>query len=972
MKQSSLWLLALTCSAWALPEGPNITHGSVQIVQPQGHILQVIQSSPQAIINWNAFSIQANQLVQFLQGSAQSVALNRVVGGDPSHILGQLSANGRVFLVNPNGILFGPQSTVNAGSFVASTLQISDQDFLAGRYEFRQSPGDALASIVNQGRLEVGDQGWLVLLSPLIDNQGLIVAQQGQVVLGASQQATLTLDPAGLLQLALPGGPAGPAGPVLLSSDQASTTLSQVVSASSLVEAGSIVHTENGIVLQGSEGVLLHQGQIDTQHLQMNSSQATVLAPQSSIDSQAGFVEVLSQGTTWSGGSLRNPDGFVEISGARLGVYAPVEVGALGTLLLDPGILRVTNDPGTDPTHPFQAIGSDHSVNAAVLGSQTGSVTLQADDDIIVESGVVVNFLNTVDVLFEAGRDILMETGSALIASDDLSTIEFRSGFQAGLPFGPGGRVQLQDVLFNDVSVVANGNEETQLFGDIGRAGSATTLSVQSPNITLKTGSQVNVLGSTATVQLEAVLANLILESGSQLNLPTGNHTLGAASDVTISGSVVATGASDVIVNGDLTMLPGSLIEATQGRIFINGNNEILLIGSELDSPDISIGGASSLTILGTVSMGTAGASNEIFLNASPSLTIGDGSRLQIRGSQANLVFNASNDIVLGENAQIDFTGTPGNLTSIGAQNVDLQKGSILMPEPNSSLSIQGVQSIALGDIEVASVIEILLGVGPSIEVAGTLSSDSIFLATAPGGSVIGTQADAEIFARDTLLIDDTDHIYGSGPQQSLTIRSGPTANVFLDILGENFTDSGPPGQVPTPVGVAGSILYLPPQSPNLTINSPNGQVRVLTEVPPPNPPQPPAGPQPTPTELDPTAIESRQDLTPVQQAVLTQQLAQSAPQLANLVPPALASKDFWDILSTTSPGLTSFYAANPSSLVVETVVLSPEEVSQKAEAQERMASVTQVLLANQGEDDEDVRFWRALIERVLIWEEED
>lgn len=966
MKRSSLWLLALTCSAWALPEGPNVVHGNLQVVQPQGHILQILQSSPQAIINWNAFNIQADQWVQFLQGNSQSVALNRVVGGDPSQILGQLSANGRVFLVNPNGILFGPQSTVNAGSFVASTLQISDSDFLAGRYDFRQSPGHALASIVNQGSLEVGDNGWLVLLSPLIDNQGLIVAQQGQVVLGASQQATLTLDPGGLLQLALPDNPTGPAGPVLLSAGQASSTLSQVISASSLVEAGSIVQTENGIVLQGSEGVLLHQGQIDTQHLQMNSSQATVLAPQSRIDSEAGFVEVLSQGTTWSGGSIRNTDGFVEISGANLGVYAPVDVGALGTLLLDPGILRVTNNPGTDPTNPFQAIGSDHSVNAAVLGSQTGTVTLQADDDIIVESGVVVNFLNTVDVLFEAGRDILMETGSALIASDASSTIEFRSGFQSNAPFGPGGRVQLQDVLFNDVSVIATGNEETQLFGDIGRAGSPTTLAVQTPNITLKTGSQVNVLGSDATVLLEATVANLIVESGAQLNAPTGSLTLAAPGDVSISGSVNSAGTVNIL-GDEFILLPGASIQSTQGLLNLS-SADILLLGGELNFPTINTAGADNITILGTINLGVNGASNSFVLNADQVVSLGAGSRLQIRGTDASLSMGVNDRIELGANAQIDFSGTPGSLTMI-APIIDLQNGSILMPETSSMVILNGTQ-IALGDIDVATSLQVVSALGSTIEVAGAVSAAEVDFVIPGGGRVVGTQAGAEIFAQDSLQITGTDHIYGSGPQQSLTLRSGPTANIFLDILGENFLDSGPPGEVPTPVGVAGSILYLPPQSPNLTVNSPNGQVRVLTESPPP----PPPGPQPAPPELDPTTIESRQDLTSVQQAVLTQQLAQSQPQLANLPPATLSTTGgLADGLSTTHPGLTSFYAANPSSLLVETVVLSPEEVSQNSEVeQERVANVTQILLANQGEDDEDVRFWRALMERVLIWEDED
>ncbi len=103
--------------------------------------MTVNQTSQNAAINWQTFNIGADQAVVFSQPNASAVALNRVVGSDPSAIFGRLSANGQVFLVNPNGVLFGKGAQVNVGGLVASTLDISDADLMAGRYTFSGDGG---------------------------------------------------------------------------------------------------------------------------------------------------------------------------------------------------------------------------------------------------------------------------------------------------------------------------------------------------------------------------------------------------------------------------------------------------------------------------------------------------------------------------------------------------------------------------------------------------------------------------------------------------------------------------------------------------------------------------------------------------------------------------------------------------------------------------------------------------------------
>ena len=131
-------------TANTLPTGSQVTQGSASVSAPAvvagRNTLNINQQSQQAILNWNTFNIGSNGTVNFQQPNSSSVALNRVTTGGGSEIYGQLNANGNVFLVNPNGVLFGAGAQVNVGGLVASTMDISDADFMAcgqtGNYKF--------------------------------------------------------------------------------------------------------------------------------------------------------------------------------------------------------------------------------------------------------------------------------------------------------------------------------------------------------------------------------------------------------------------------------------------------------------------------------------------------------------------------------------------------------------------------------------------------------------------------------------------------------------------------------------------------------------------------------------------------------------------------------------------------------------------------------------------------------------------
>lgn len=171
----------------ANPLDPTVVSGSA-IFNATGNTLR-IENSPGAIINWGSFSIGANELTHFQQQSAASQVLNRVTGGDPSQILGTLTSNGQVFLINPNGIAFGAGATVDVAGLVASTLNISNADFLAGRLSFAAQNG--AAGIRNDGTLQAASGGRIYLVAPTIENTGVIAASDGSVVLAAGHSLTL-------------------------------------------------------------------------------------------------------------------------------------------------------------------------------------------------------------------------------------------------------------------------------------------------------------------------------------------------------------------------------------------------------------------------------------------------------------------------------------------------------------------------------------------------------------------------------------------------------------------------------------------------------------------------------------------------------------------------------------------------------------------------------------------------------------
>ena len=240
--------------AYANPVGPTVVSGQATI-SSRGSLLSVI-NTPGAIINWQQFSIGAAETTRFIQQSAASTVLNRVTGIDPSIILGTLQSNGRVFLVNPNGMLFGANARVDVAGLVASTLNISNDDFLAGRMRFSADPAFA-APVINQGNISAAPGGRVMLIGAAVDNQGVITAPGGEIVLAAGKSVRVAEEGAPRLQVEI----TAPEDRALNLSQAAYGSrgiYSGLVRNSGVISANSVVQTADGrIVLKSSGDVVV-------------------------------------------------------------------------------------------------------------------------------------------------------------------------------------------------------------------------------------------------------------------------------------------------------------------------------------------------------------------------------------------------------------------------------------------------------------------------------------------------------------------------------------------------------------------------------------------------------------------------------------------------------------------------------------------------------------------------------------------
>ena len=268
----ALTIMTSSPAGHAMPADGQVTAGQGSIAQ-NGSNMTITQTTDKLALNWQSFNIANGEKVQFVQPSVNATALNRVIGNSASSIYGQLSANGRVFLINTNGILFSPTARVDTGAMVASSLNMTDIDFVAGRYKF--SKGSTTGSVINQGNITAADGGFVALLGENAINEGVIVANKGSVVLGAGEQATLDMIGDGLINLAVDQAALdaqvenknliqADGGLVVMTARVAGDLAGTVVNNTGVIRAQSLTERNGKIILDGgNDGAVQVSGSLD-------------------------------------------------------------------------------------------------------------------------------------------------------------------------------------------------------------------------------------------------------------------------------------------------------------------------------------------------------------------------------------------------------------------------------------------------------------------------------------------------------------------------------------------------------------------------------------------------------------------------------------------------------------------------------------------------------------------------------------
>ncbi|HEY0130827.1 MAG TPA: filamentous hemagglutinin N-terminal domain-containing protein, partial [Allosphingosinicella sp.] len=414
-------------SAQTVPTGGTVSAGSASISTGPNNVT-VTQSSQNAAINWQTFSIGQESSVVFVQPNSASVALNRVLGADPSVILGSLTANGKVFLVNPNGILFGKGANVNVGGLVASTLGLADADFMAGRYKFSGSGG----AVLNQGSI-TANSGYVALLGANVGNDGTIQANLGTVALAAGEAITLDVAGDGLLNVAIDKGAVNAlvrnggllradGGQVLMTAQAAGQLLRTVVNNTGAIEARTLENRSGVIKLLGDmeSGTMSVAGVLDASA--PNGGDGGFIETSAAIVTIADGVRVTtaaSQGQT--GTWLIDPQDFTiaatggNISGATLSAQLVTNSVVISTIVgpgaalpgeghihVNDAVAWTSSGPsGTATTLTLNAAG-DVNINAAITATK-GNLVVCCGGDVNVKAPITTT---NGSVLLNAGQNV--------------------------------------------------------------------------------------------------------------------------------------------------------------------------------------------------------------------------------------------------------------------------------------------------------------------------------------------------------------------------------------------------------------------------------------------------------------------------------------------------------------------------------------------------------------------------------------
>jgi len=692
---------ALTAPALAqeLPTGGSVQSGSVGIATPAPGTMTINQSSQKAIVNWQGFSIGEGGTVAIHQPGAQAAILNRVTGSATTTIAGQLTANGQVFIVNPNGIAITGTGTVNAGGFVASTLGISDADFNTGNHVFT---GDGTsAGVSNAGAIDIARGGYAALIGGRVDNSGIISAPLGKIGLGAGERATLDLTGDGFLQVALPSQGSGEGalvtnsgtisadgGRIEITAAAAQDAARNVINLSGVTQARTVSGQSGAIVLGGGGGGVKVTGSID---VSAPSPVRTPPVPQMRPPALGGSVTI-------TGAAIELAGATIDASGTDGGGSVKIggDFGGAGTL---PHARTLSVDAGT--LINADATGSGDGGQVALwsdLGTKfAGTITARGAGSgmggMAEVSGGHLKFSGVVDLGAPSGNGgtLIIDPTNLVIDDSDPGISGFSwvdsASLIAALDGGTNVQVSTESPSSDDGDLIVN-----DTFG--WNTGATLTLS-SNRDMTISGGSFLGgpaanivlLVGRNLDAGMEIRGADLTVTTGGDAYLNfldlSGRTTVNAIGNVLINTSANSDGGFLVNAGGDITTSLIALgLESTNGDIEFNAGNDIwlghpylrALNGSVLLDAGRDINVRSDVTASGPLSA-TAGRNIDLSVDDPESITqsgslsgaplfIQAGGRLLI--AEGTSVSATAGDAVINVGQFINQMGVAGVSASAG------------------------------------------------------------------------------------------------------------------------------------------------------------------------------------------------------------------------------------------------------------------------------------------------------------------
>jgi filamentous hemagglutinin family protein len=812
----------------ANPEGGQVVAGSATINRTTPSRIDVIQQTGKAIIDWRSFNIDSGEHTNFQQPSASAVALNRVGGGVPSNISGLLTANGQLFLINPNGVVFGSGAHVNVGSLVATTADIRNEDFLAGRYRFDKASDNLDAGVINRGVIQVAEGGAVVLAAPWVRNEGLIQARLGQVALAGAKTFTLDFHGDGLLQFDVgsavgerprgadgmpvnalvsnPGVILADGGVVALTARAVGQILDRVINLDGVVQARA-VNVKGGIITLsgGDEGIVGVSGTLDASGL------------------EAGQV-----------------GGTVKLLGEKVGLFDGARVDASGSA--GGGAVLVGGN--------FQGKGPEPNANRTYVDA---NARISADAIVEGDGGKVIIWANELTGFFGhiSARGGSKSGDGGFVEVSGKNSLEFRGTVDLSAANGTAGTVLLDP---EDIFIGGSGENISEAALE-GLAADATVVLEATNNVTINQlgGNALDFAATTGSVTIRADadlngLGNFTVTSadtqiatqGGNLTIEAANFTSTGSLDVVTRGGNIAINSRNGEIPFNLFLFPNSSsVSAAGGNITVEALNDVFLNGRPLNIASFGPSGGGAVAITsknGVVDLGnvtsasTAGAGGKVIVTAAGNLSTGT---ITSRG------FSLGGDVSLTSvNGAIatDF-GTEGPpLNPIDSSSPNGAGGNITLSAA-TNLNVGGINASGKtsgGNITLrANEIDLEGGSGSVVSTGGSLLIEP---ASPQQNIVIGGPDNSENTGPTDIVLDLTFTdgtallplfrsvtIGQSGGQGNITVLAGGTFN------GTPYTLLG--FGVPTTfLSPGGSIVFNGPiQAPALTISGANISLRDVT-----------------------------------------------------------------------------------------------------------------------------------------------